>query len=57
MSGKRSSFSCEKEVEKLNNQESEISEVLKELGVEQYYHETNNWSVYEIGTMLPFYFS
>jgi hypothetical protein len=52
-----SNFSCQKEVKALGLQQKEFEEVLIKRGIEKYYQNEKNWSVYEIGILLPFYFS
>lgn len=54
----KTNFSCEEEIKRLANKQKEFKEVLFKRGAEKYY--TNNiddWNVYEIGGLLPFYFS
>ena len=55
--GKRSVFFCESEVNRLGEQQPTIKTVLIRLGIEKYYNNENNWLVYDIGTLLPFYYS
>ncbi len=55
--GRNSNFSCENEIKELSSQQKEFGDVLIKRGVEKYYQNEPEWSVYEIGTLLPFYFS
>ncbi|MCD6272760.1 MAG: DUF3800 domain-containing protein [Deltaproteobacteria bacterium] len=55
--GKRSAFSCESEVNRLGKQQPTIKTALIKLGIKKYYNNENNWSLYDIGTLLPFYYS
>jgi hypothetical protein len=55
--GKKSNFVCQNEVEMYADLNKEIKDSLLKLGVERYYQHESEWSVYEIGTFLPFYLS
>lgn len=55
--GRRSNFNCKKEVQKFGSQHQEIDNVLIKLGIEKYYASEENWNAYEIGILLPFYYS
>lgn len=54
---KKSSFSCKKEVKRFKSVEPKAEETLKRIGIENYYKDINSWDFYEIGTLLPYYFS
>ena len=55
--GKKSSFSCEEEVKQLKSIEPDAEETLKKTGIEKYYNNINEMDFYEVGTLLPYYFS
>jgi len=55
--GKKSDFDCQKEVASYGHLQKEIKEGLVKLGIEKYYQHESDWSVYAIGSLLPFYFS
>jgi hypothetical protein len=55
--GKRSSFDCENEVSRLDNIQKGTKEILRQLGIKKYYGEIDPGSLYDIGTLLPFYYS
>ena len=55
--GKRSNFSCENEVQQLEKTQKGAEDTLNQLGIEKYYDEVNPGTLYEIGTILPFYYS
>jgi len=55
--GKRSNFSCGNEVQRLEKIQKGAEDTLNQLGIEKYYDEINPGVLYEIGTILPFYYS
>jgi hypothetical protein len=55
--GRRSNFDCEKEVLRLDKRQKGAKETLRQLGIEQYYGEIDPGSLYDVGTILPFYYS
>lgn len=55
--GRNSNYSCQNEVRAIREQEEDIAKVLENLGIEKYYQDESDWSAYEIGRLLPFYFS
>lgn len=55
--GESSLFVCEQEVAHLELMQPGAEELLKKLGIEKYYGNPTDWDFYDIGTLLPFYYS
>jgi hypothetical protein len=55
--GKPSEFICEQEVARLEQMQPGTEQLLKNLGIEKFYQNPINWDCYDIGTLLPFYYS
>jgi hypothetical protein len=55
--GKPSEFVCEQEVARLEHIQPGTEQLLKKLGIEKYYQNQIEWDFYDIGTLLPFYYS
>lgn len=52
-----SQFDCQKEVACLDKIQPGAEHLLKKLGIEKYYGNEDTWNFYDIGTLLPFYYS
>ena len=55
--GKKSNFNISNELIGLEKMEIGIRENLGKLGIHKYYNSIDNWNFWEIGVLLPFYYS
>jgi len=55
--GEPSQFICEQEVARLEQMQPGTEQLLKKLGTEKFYQNQIDWDFYDIGTLLPFYYS